>query len=284
MRVKTVGKLLSAALSGWWNHKDSRLAAAIAYYTMFSMAPLLVIVVAFAGAVFGEAAARGELNMQITNLVGEEAVPLIESMIEGAGRFRTGLFAWVAGIIALLIGATGVFAALRDALETVWEVPQRAGLKGILKTRGVSFLVILALGVLLVALLIASASLPLFVRITGAFPGMKQLLGMVNFLLSFAVVMCVFAFAYKILISVKLLWHEVWTGAALTSLLFTIGKLLIGIYLTSGRANSIYGAAGSVIVLLFWVYFSAQVFLFGAEFVRVYVAATRVPDNGNGKN
>jgi membrane protein len=283
MKAKTTAKLLSTALAGWWNHKDSRLAAAVAYYTMFSMAPLLVIVVAVAGAVFGEAAAKGELNQQITNLVGKDAVPLIESMIEGAGRFRSGLFAWAAGIIALVIGATGVFAALHNALETVWEVPQKGGLKGILKARAVSFLVILGLGVLLLALLITSAGLPLFVRITGVFPGLNRLLSMLNFLLSFAVVMCVFAFAYKILITMKLRWGEVWTGAALTSILFTIGKLLIGLYLASGRAKSIYGAASSVIVLLFWIYFSAQVFLYGAEFIRVYVAATRGPVNSSGR-
>jgi membrane protein len=280
MNVRTVGRMLMAALAGWWNHKDSRLAAAIAYYTIFSLAPLLVIVVAVAGAVFGEAAARGELDQQIANLVGKEAIPLIDGMIEGAGRFRSGLFAWGAGIVALFIGATGVFAALRDALATVWEVEQQGGLRGIVKDRVVSFLGVLALGVLLLALLTTSSTLSLFVKITGVFPGLNQLVSTVNFLFSFAVVTCVFAFAYKILISVKLWWGDVWTGAAFTSLLFTVGKLLMGIYLGSGRIRSIYGAASSVIVLLFWVYFSAQVFLFGAEFIRVYVAATRLPANG----
>jgi membrane protein len=260
--------LMKQACRGWLIHNDSRLAAAIAYYTIFSLAPLLVIVVAVAGAVFGEAAAKGELTQQIRVLVGDEAVPLIQGMIEGAGRIRSGLFAWAVGAVALLIGATGAFAALSDALATIWEIRQEGGLKGIVKTRVVSFLVVLSIGVLLLALLISSTGLSVIARITGSFPGLYRLLDMLNFLLSFAVVTCLFAFTYKVLVNVKLRWSDVWAGAALTSLLFTVGRLFLSLYLASGRMRSVYGATSSVIVLLFWIYFSAQVFLFGAEFIR----------------
>ncbi len=270
MRRRTrIWRLLGEAFRGWRAHRDSRLAAAIAYYTMFSLAPLLIIVVAVAGAVFGEAEAQGELTQQIGKMFGEETVPLIEGMISGAGRFRSGLFAWVVGAAALMIGATGVFAALRDALATVWEVQQKGGLKGIVKTRLVSFLVVLAIGFLLLALLVTSTALSVVPRIAGFFPGLYQLLDAANFLLTFAVITCLFAFAYKILVPAKLRWTDVWTGAALTSLLLTLGKFLIGLYLASGHVGSLYGAASSLIVLLFWIYFSALVFLFGAEFIRV---------------
>jgi membrane protein len=260
--------LLKQACRGWYIHSDSRLAASIAYYTIFSLAPLLVIVVAVTGALFGEAAAKGELSQQIGVLVGDEAVPLIQGMIEGAGRFRSGLFAWVVGAIALLIGATGVFAALSDALTAIWETRQEGGFRGIVQTRVVSFLVVLSMGVLLLALLITSTSLSIIARITDSFPGLYRLLDVLNFFLSFAVVTCLFAFTYKVLVSVKLRWRDVWAGAALTSLLFTAGRLFLGLYFASGRMRSVYGAASSVIVLLFWIYFSAQVFLFGAEFIR----------------
>ncbi|OPY68098.1 MAG: ribonuclease BN/unknown domain fusion protein [Syntrophorhabdaceae bacterium PtaU1.Bin034] len=262
--------LLKQAFAGWRIHKDSRLAAAIAYYTIFSLAPLLVIVVAVAGAIFGEAAAKGELSQQIGNLVGEDLVPLIEGMVESAGRFRSGLLAWVVGAIALIIGATGVFAELQDALDTIWEVPQQGSLKGMLKARLLSFLVILAIGMLLLALLLAGAALTVIGRLASSLPGLAEALDVLNFLLSFALITVLFAVIYKILPSVKTRWSDVWAGAALTSLLFTVGKLLLGFYLASGRMRSAYGAAGSVIILLFWIYFSAEILLFGAEFTRVY--------------
>lgn len=211
-RRTRIWRLLREAFRGWRAHRDARLAAAIAYYTMFSLAPLLIIVVAVAGAVFGKAEAQGELTQQIGKMFGEETVPLIEGMISGAGRFRSGLFAWFVGAAALMIGATGVFAALRDALATVWEVQQKGGLRGIVKTRLVSFLVVLTIGFLLLALLVTSTALSVVPRIAGFFPGLYQLLDTANFLLTFAVITCLFAFAYKILVPAKLRWSDVWTG------------------------------------------------------------------------
>jgi membrane protein len=261
-----IHSLLRQAAEGWINHNDSRLAAAIAYYTIFSLAPLLVIVVAVAGAVFGEAAARGELSQRIVSLVGEDALPILEGMIEGASRFKSGLFAWAVGAIALFVGATGVFAAIRDALATIWEVPSSGGLRAMVRTRITSFVVVLAMGVLLLSLVLMSTILSVITRLTG----IPQFLDLANSILTFAIVTCLVAFIYKVLGSMKMRWRAVWTGAAVTSLLFTVGKLLIGYYLASSRMRSAYGAASSVIVLLFWIYFSAQVFLFGAEFIQAY--------------
>jgi len=272
-------RLLKQVVAGWHTHNNSRLAAAIAYYAIFSLAPLLVIVVAVAGAIFGEAAAKGELAQRISNLVGSDAALVLESMIEGAGRFRSGLFAWAVGAVALLIGATGVFAAVRDALATIWGLPQRGGVRDILRTRIVSFLVVLAIGLLLLTFLIASTTLSVIARITGSFPVLYQLLDILNFLFSFAIITCLVALAYKLLITVKLRWRHVWTGAAFTSLLFAAGKLLLGLYFASSRMRSVYGAASSVIVLLFWIYFSALVFLFGAEFIR---ASSDLGGDGSG--
>jgi membrane protein len=272
MKAATIWNILRLTLGNWHAHKANRLAAAIAYYTIFSLAPLLVIVVSVAGAIFGEAAAKGELSQQIQNLVGEDAVPIIQSMIEGAGRFRSGWFAWIVGAVALSVGATGVFAAVRDAFSTIWEVEESGGLRSIVRTRFISFLVIIVSGLLLVLLLVASAGLSVAVRLTLIFPGLFRLLDMVNFLLSFAVIAALFAVVYKMISQVRLNWSDVWIGAALSSLLFTVGKLLFGVYLMRGRMGSAYGAASSLIVLLFWIYFSAQIFLFGAEFIRVYAA------------
>lgn len=270
MKNAIAWRLLKQVIAGWHTHKNSRLAAAIAYYAMFSLAPLLVIAVAVAGAIFGEAAAKGELAQRISNLVGSDAALVLEGMIEGAGQFRSGLFAWVLGAVALLIGATGVFAAVSDALATIWGLPLKGGVRDIVRTRIVSFLVVLAIGVLLLTFLIASTTLSVVARITGSFPALYQLLDILNLLFSFAVITCFVALVYKLLITVKLQWSRVWTGAAFTSLLFAAGKLLLGLYFASSRMRSVYGAASSVIVLLFWIYFSTLVFLLGAEFIRAW--------------
>jgi membrane protein len=270
MKAITVWNVFKLTFSNWQTHKANRLAAGIAYYTIFSLAPLLVIVVSVAGAIFGQAAAKGELSQQIQNLVGEEAVPVIQSMIEGAGRIRSGWFAWIAGAVALSIGATGVFSAVRDAFSAIWEVEQGRGIREVVQTRFVSFLVIIAAGLLLVASLIASTGLSVAVRLAPIFPGLSRLFGIANFFLSFVVVAALFAVMYKMISQVKLNWGDVWTGAVLSSLLFSVGKFLLGVYLVRGRMGSAYGAASSLIVLLFWIYFSAQIFLFGAEFIRVF--------------
>jgi membrane protein len=267
-----IWNVLRLTIHNWREHRDSRLAAAIAYYMIFSLAPLLVIIVSVAGAIFGEAAARGELSQQIENFVGADAVPIVESMIEGAGRLKSGLFAWFVGAVALMVGATGVFMALRDALADIWNVEQGTGLKSLVEARFISFLVIIACGLVFVALLVACTGLSVAVRLTSAFHGFPRALDTINFLLSFALIAALFAVVYKMISQIKLRWSDVWIGAALASLLFTVGKFLFSIYLVKGRMGSAYGAASSLIVLLFWIYLSAQVFLFGAEFIRVYAA------------
>jgi membrane protein len=268
--MKFFWNLVKEAFAGWMEHKCSRLAAALAYYAIFSVAPILVIVVIVAGLVFGKKAAEGELVQQISNLVSKEGASVIEGMVKGAGHLSAGVFASIAGAIALLIGSTGLFSALQDALYTIFEVPDEGGWMDIIKSRFFSFVMVVGIGVLLLALLLAGAVLSVLTKLMHYFPGVLSVLNMFNFLLSFAVITFLFAVLYKVFSGVRLKWGDVWVGAALTSLLFSIGKFLLGIYLESGRMRSAYGAAGSVIVLLFWFYFSAQVFLFGAEFARAF--------------
>lgn len=262
--------LLKEAFAKWNADNVSRLSASIAYYTIFSAAPLLVIAIALAGSIFGETAAKGELVLHLRNLIGNEAAAAIQGMVDSAGQFQSGLVATAVGAFALIFGATGVFTEVQSALNTIWGIPEKGSWKSILKSRFLSFIMILAVGFLLLALLVATTALSLVSRFFDFLPGFTVLVDMFNFLLTFAIITFLFAIIYKILPDVKMSWSDVWAGSAFTSLLFSIGKLLIGFYLGSGRMKSVYGAAGSIIILLFWFYFSAQVFLFGAEFTRVY--------------
>ncbi len=270
MDAGEVWGLLREAINRWHSDNVSRLAAAIAYYTIFSAAPVLVIVIAVASLIYGEAAAKGELVGQLRALIGSDAAGVIQGMVESAGQFRSGMVATVAGVCALVFGATGVFTEIQGALNTIWDIPERGSWKGMLKARLLSFVMILLIGAALLALLIATTALTFIGRLTDSLPGLSYVLDMVNFLLSFAVITVLFAMVFKVLPDSRMAWSDVWAGAAFTSLLFTIGKVLIGFYLASGGMKSTYGAAGSIILLLFWFYFSAQVFLFGAEFTHLY--------------
>lgn len=286
MEAGTLWGLIKEAFANWRAHNVSRMAAAIAYYTIFSVAPLLVIVIAVASLIFGEAAAKGELALQLRTLVGDEAAGVIQGMVESASHFRSGLTAGLIGAFALLFGATGVFTEIYYALNTIWGVAERGNWKAFVKARFLSFVMILAIGLLLLALLFTAAALSLIGRFMGFLPGLFRLLDLFNFLLSFAGITLLFAIIYKILPDAKSRWSDVWAGAAFTSLLFSIGKLLMGVYLASGWMKSTYGAAGSIIILLFWFYFSAHVFLFGAEFTRAYInyrTGRKPPKQGAGQ-
>ncbi|MBD2306837.1 YihY/virulence factor BrkB family protein [Chroococcidiopsis sp. FACHB-1243] len=273
MRIKTIISLLRETFTEWNEDKASRLAAALAYYTVFSLAPMLIIAIAIAGAVFGEEAARGEIVTQIQGLVGRDGAKFIETAIEGASKPQAGTIASLISIAVLLFGASGLFAQLQDSLNTIWEVQPKPGrgLIGILRDRFLSFTMVLGVGFLLLVSLVLSAGLSGLVNFLGSLlPGIGALLQLANFVLSFAVTTLLFGLIYKVLPDVKIAWSDVWSGAIVTSLLFSIGRFALGLYLGNSSFGSTYGAAGSVVIILVWVYYAAQILFFGAEFTQVY--------------
>ena len=273
MRIKTIISLLRETFTEWNEDKASRLAAALAYYTVFSLAPMLIIAIAIAGAVFGEEAARGEIVTPIQGLVGRDGAKFIETAIEGASKPKAGTIASLISIAVLLFGASGLFAQLQDSLNTIWEVQPKPGrgVIGILRDRFLSFTMVLGVGFLLLVSLVLSAGLSGLVNFLGSLlPGIGALLQLANFVLSFAVTTLLFGLIYKVLPDVKIAWSDVWSGAIVTSLLFSIGRFALGLYLGNSSFGSTYGAAGSVVIILVWVYYAAQILFFGAEFTQVY--------------
>jgi len=275
MKLRRLFDLLKETVQEWNEDKASRLAAALAYYTVFSLAPLLILVLALAGAVLGEEAAKGQLVGQIQGLVGRDGAELIETTIQGAHRpgENSGVIASVISVAVLIFGATGVFAQLQESLNTIWEVTPKPGrqVKGFLQQRFLSFGMILGIAFLLLVSLVVSAGLAaLNSYMSHLLPGIDFLWIVLNWVISLAVVTLLFALMFKFLPDAKIAWTDVTVGAFITALLFTIGKSLIGIYLGNSSFGSTYGAAGSLVVLLAWVYYSAQILFFGAEFTQVY--------------
>jgi membrane protein len=273
LRVRTIIKLLQEAFQEWQEDKVSRLAAALAYYTIFSITPLLIIAIAIAGAIFGEDAAKGEIVAQINNLVGEEGAKAIEIALANANQPEISGVASLISIAILILGASGVFAQLQEGLNTVWNVrPKRnSGIGQFIRKRLLSFGMVLAIGFLLLVSLILSAILSAISEYeVNWLPGFAFFWQILNFALSLGLISLLFALIYKYLPDVKIKWKDVWVGAIITALLFTIGQFLIGLYLGRGSLGSTYGAAGSLIVFLVWVYYSAQILLFGAELTQVY--------------
>jgi membrane protein len=274
--LKVIWKLLSATYMKWSEDHAQGLGAALAFYTVFSLAPLLLIVIAIAGLVFGQEAAEGQIIGQIQGLVGEESAKAIQGILENVRKPATGLIATALAIITLLFGATGVFAQLQEALNTIWGVENKEGLGilQILRTRFLSFMTVLGSGFLLLASLVLSAGLAAIGhKLEYLLPGPEPLIQVINFLVSFGVITVLFAMIYKMLPDVSIQWSDVWIGAGMTSLLFTIGKFLIGLYLGKSDVGVVYGAAGSLIIILLWVYYAAQIFLLGAEFTAVYASS-----------
>ena len=257
-----------------WNEDHApALGAALSYYTVFSLAPLLMIVIAIAGFVFGQEAAQGQIMGQIQGLVGEESAKAIQSMIEEARKPAAGILATLIATVMLLLGATGVFAQLQESLNIIWKVKEKPG-EGIwklLKDRFISLLAVLGTGFLLLISLVISAGLSAVgASLEHVLPGPELLLQIINFFVSLVVVTILFAMIYKLLPDKPIRWGDVWVGASITSLLFTIGKFFIGLYLGKSDVGVAYGAAGSLVVILIWVYYASQIFLFGAEFTAVY--------------
>lgn len=274
MRIK-LWRLLKETIQEWNNDKASRLAAALAYYTVFSLAPLLIIAIAIAGLLFDRADVQTQLTAQIQSLVGQEGAALVETALENANRpgENTGVVASLISVVLLLLGASGVFAQLQDALNTVWNVeakPKNAA-KGFVRKRLLSFAMVLTIGFLLMVSLVVSTVLTaLSSHLSNVLPGVDALWQLLNIALSLFLLTLLFAMMYKYVPDVQIGWHDVWLGASITAVLFTIGKFVLGLYLGNGGFGSTYGAAGSIIIVLAWVYYSAQILFFGAEFTQVY--------------
>ena len=266
--------LFTDSVNEWYKHKAPRLGASLAFYTLLSLAPLLVVVVALAGAVYGEEAARGQLVIQLSDLVGRTGATAIEDVIKQARQPAVGLLATLAGVITLFFGATGVVTELRDALNTIYEIPapEVSGLRTLvlfIRERFFSFAMVVGVGFLLLVSLAINAWLAAMgTWFTGWLPALA--LQIVSTVISWVIITALFAGIYKALPDVTIEWRDVMLGAAVTSLLFNFGKFLIGFYLGSSTVASAYGAAGSLVVLLVWVYYSAQIFFLGAEFTQVF--------------
>lgn len=272
-RLTVAKELVMETFSEWSKDKASRLAAALSYYTVFSVAPLLVIAIAVAGLVFGKQAATDQLASQIRGLVGQEGAQMILTLLQNAGKPGSGIIAASLGLATLLLGASGVFGQLQDSLNTIWEVKPKAGrgLKGMLRDRFLSFSMVLVIGFLLLVTLVISAVLAGVGKfLSDSLPIPSSVMQSVNFAISFAVTTLLFALIFKVLPDAYVRWRDVWVGAAVTALLFSLGRFLIGLYLGRSSVSSPYGAAGSLVILLLWVYYSSQILFLGAEFTQVY--------------
>lgn len=277
LRVKELLEMFKETVTEWVNDRAPRLGASLAFYTLLSLAPLLVVIVAVAGLVYGREAARGQLVWQIQGLVGRDGARAIQGLVQDAYKPGTGVIATFLGFLTLAFGASSVVVELRDALNTIWHVPldrRGTGLSSIfrlVKERFYSFAMILGVGFLLLVSLVLNAWIAAMGKFfASALPTPESLLHVVTFLISFLVITLLFAAIYKMLPGVSLQWSDVAVGALVTSLFFTIGKQLIGLYLGKTTFGSTYGAAGSLVVVLIWVYYSAMLFFLGAEFTKIY--------------
>jgi membrane protein len=265
-------EILKQTLNSWTEDNAFRLAAALAYYAVFSLAPLLIIAIAVAGAVFGPRAAQGEAMGQIQGLIGPGGAEAVRAMLLNAHQPGTGVAASLLGLLSLIFGATGVFVSLQDGLNTVWQVkPKPTNLVlGFLRQRLHTFTLVLGVGFLLLVSLVISAAISAAGAYLDSRFGSPIVWQGVNLVISLAVVTLLFAMIFKLLPDVRIRWRDVWVGAAVTAVLFTAGKFLIGMYIGRGSFTSIYGAAGSLVLILAWVYYSSLILFFGAEFTQVY--------------
>jgi len=266
--------VLQQTVSEWITDKAPMLGAALAYYTVFSLAPLLVISIAMAGLILGQEAAQGQIFDQLRGLLGDEGGRAIQEMVQNAGsKTSSGVIASIIGIATLLLGASGVFGQLQTSLNIMWGVEPKPGrgFGGMLKDRFLSFGFILVVGFLLLVSLLLSTAITFVAEWMGQIsPGTEVLAHVLNVILSFAIITLLFALMFKYLPDAKIAWKDVWLGAAITAALFTLGKFALGLYLGKSSVGSSYGAVGSLVVLLVWVYYSAQILFFGAEFTQVW--------------
>ncbi len=266
--------MTKAAANSWSDDYAPSMGAALSYYTLFSLAPLLIIVIAIAGLVFGQEAAQGAIVVQLRDILGQEGAVAVESLLKSAREPVHGVVATLVGIALLLVGATAVFAELQSALDRIWRVPEpikESGIWPLLRTRLLSFGLVFGLGFLLIVSLVVSTALDVAGRWwAGWFVGWAEILQLANFSVSVGIFTLLFAMIFKTMPRARIPWRDVWTGAAVTAFLFAIGKSVIGLYLSRSSLASGFGAAGSLVVLIAWVYYSAQIFLFGAEYTWIY--------------
>ena len=274
--------LVRDAATNWSIHKDSRQGAAIAYYSIFSLGPVLVIAIAIAGMVFGQDAARGDVELQLSGLLGEAAAQAVDAMLVGASKPQQSLLATVLGMIILLFTAVSVVVQLKDAFNTVWDVDSKkiSGLWQFIRAYLVSLAAVISLGFLLLISLLFTTAITAAGKYFGAQTVPETALQALGSLISFAAICLLFAMMFKWLPDTDVAWREVWLGAAITAAFFEIGKLLIGIYIGRQAFDSTYGAAASLVVLLIWVYYSSQIVLMGAELTRVYAERRRTRASG----
>ena len=281
MKSKIALRLLKETFAAWQKDKVPLLASSLAYYTVFSIAPLLLIAIAIAGVFFGEDAVRGQIIGQIQELIGHDAASAIQSMLQNTQKsYVGGTFATIFGVITLLLGASGVFGQLQEALNIIWDVKPKPGrsLITFVKARFISFAMVLVIGFLLVVSSLISTLLHAVAHfIRHLIPSIEFLGQSLDFILSFIVVTLLFASIYKVLPDVKVPWRNLWLGAAITALFFNIGKYIISLYLSGSNIASVYGAASSIIVVLVWVFYSAQILLLGAEFTQIYCSYLGTP-------
>jgi len=273
MRWRVYLALIKQAGRAWIKDGAPSMGAALAFYSAFSIAPLLIIVIGVAGAVYGVDVARGAVEAQLTDLMGPTAAAAIQALLMGAHGQSTGVIASVIGVVTLLVGATTVLVELQSDLDRIWSAPPRKGHGAVtlLRSHITSLGLILGIGFLLLVALVLTGILAVFGKNWGSvYPGVATALYILNFLLSLAVVTALIAMLYKWLPNVPIAWRDVWIGALTTAILFTAGQTAIGFYLTRSAMGSAYGAAGAMVVLLTWLYYSAQIFLFGAEFTQAY--------------
>jgi len=271
--MKRYFNLFKQAFSEFGEDKAQRLGAALAYYTIFSLAPLLLIAIAIAGLVFGREAAQGEIFGQLSGVLGSQAAEAVQEMVKSANKPKSGTIATIIGIVTLLFGAAGVFGQLKDALNTIWNVePKKSGgIMTMIKDRFLSFAMVFGTGFLLLVSLVLDSAVAAAGHFLGnRLPGGEVLWQGVQIVLSLAVVTLLFALIFRFLPDIHPTWRDVWFGAVFTAVLFVLGKFGLGIYFGKSAVGSSYGAAGSLVLLLLWVYYSAQILFFGAEFTQVY--------------
>lgn len=277
MSLRAAAHVWRDALAGWWNDNVPRLGASLSYYTLFSLAPILVIAIAIAGAVFGDEAVRGQIVTQLRGLIGDTGAQALQSVVLSADRSRQTGLAAVLGVLAFGIGATGVFVELETALNDIWKVQSKSaglGILGMIWDRLISFGLVAIVGFLLLVSLLVSAALAALSQYASTMLALPPIvMRALDLLVTLGVITVLFALVYKVLPNIVLPWRDAWTGATVTAILFWVGKTLIGLYIGRSTFASGYGAAGSIVVLMAWVYYSAQVVLLGAEFTRSYAAA-----------
>lgn len=284
MKAGKIFRLFKQTIDEWLDDRGFTRSASLSYYTVFSIAPLLLIATAVAGFVFGREAVTGQLQRELQGMVGESGAVAIQEMMKSASNPGAGIVASILGVAMVVVGATGAFVELQDTLNDMWGVDKNKspGIIGFLRARFLSLAMVLVIAFLLLVSLVVSTGL----SAVGAYsaqrmPGWQITLQIVNFVGSFVVITLLFAAIYKVLPNVKIAWRDVWLGAAFTSVLFAIGKMLIGLYLGKSSASSSYGAAGSFAVLLIWINFSSMILFFGAEFTQVVSRARRgIKDKG----